>query len=99
MYGDLLFFVHRGEKAHQRNALRDFKILCDKLGIRAGSSRSMLLDFRRGRMRRFRRNESSTGIGWVGLGGLGRLQCSSSIKAMIKAIIRSLATIAPLMQR
>jgi len=33
-YGDLLFFVNKGEKIHQRNALRDFKRLCDKLGIR-----------------------------------------------------------------
>jgi site-specific recombinase XerD len=32
-YGDLLFFADAGEPLEQRNALRDFKHVCDKLGI------------------------------------------------------------------
>lgn len=32
-YGDLLFFADAGEALEQRNALRDFKQLCGKLGI------------------------------------------------------------------
>jgi integrase/recombinase XerD len=32
-YGDLLFYANDGEPLDQRNALRDFKFLCSKLGI------------------------------------------------------------------
>ena len=32
-YGDLLFFAEAGEPLEQRNALRDFKQVCSKLGI------------------------------------------------------------------
>jgi integrase/recombinase XerD len=32
-YGDLLFFADKGERLGQRNALRDFKLTCQKLGI------------------------------------------------------------------
>jgi integrase/recombinase XerD len=32
-YGDLLFFAYAGEPLEQRNALRDFKQLCNKVGI------------------------------------------------------------------
>lgn len=32
-YGDLLFFAGKGERMVQRNALRDFKLVCRKLGI------------------------------------------------------------------
>jgi integrase/recombinase XerD len=31
--GEQLFFVNGGERIHQRNALRDFKLLCRRLGI------------------------------------------------------------------
>ncbi len=33
-YGDLLFYAGKGERMVQRNALRDFKALCQRLGIR-----------------------------------------------------------------
>jgi integrase/recombinase XerD len=32
-YGDLLFFADKGARLGQRNALRDFKLVCQKLGI------------------------------------------------------------------
>jgi integrase/recombinase XerD len=32
-YGDLLFFADGGERLGQRNALRDFKLMCNQLGI------------------------------------------------------------------